>query len=245
MPLYRTFTQKFVVIAASAVALQMPISEAWSQSSCSSDGQRAPTSLIERFISADCDTCWTSLAAAKTKPHELALDWIVPSAKGDEAPLSPAANRDALHRLQALNQPATKTSFNLRRAVLPRAMPLRVARGVALGGYVGASIALTPRPGFRLPHAPMTTWLVLIEDIPAGTDGTKVPRQLVRNSLQIRWNEAGTKLALTTSAPEQRLYESRPMSIPAGANPDRLRVVGWVEDVNGKVIAIAASVCGQ
>ena len=86
MPLYRTFTQKFVVIAASAVALQMPISEAWSQSSCSSDGQRAPTSLIERFISADCDTCWTSPAVVKTKPHELALDWIVPSAKGDEAP---------------------------------------------------------------------------------------------------------------------------------------------------------------
>ena len=40
-----------------------------------------------------------------------------------------------------------------------------------------------------------------------------------------------------------RLYESRPMSIPAGVNPDHLRVVGWVEDAKGRVIAGAASGC--
>ena len=243
MPLYRTFTQKFVIIAVSAVALQVPASNAWSQSSCSSDGQHTPTALIERFISADCEACWTNPAAAKTKPHELALDWIVPSFRGDEAALSAAANRDALHRLQTLNLPATKESFNLRRAVLLNPLPLRVARGVALGGYMGASIALTPRPGSPLTNAPMTAWLVMIEDIPAGTDGTKVARQLVRNSLEIRWNVAGTKLAPTITAPWQQFYESRPMSIPAGANPDRLRVVGWVEDLKGKVITSAASVC--
>ena len=232
MPLYRILTQKLAVKVAGAIAVQMAACAAWAQSSCSSDGQRAPTALIERFISADCDTCWTRPAALQTKPREMALDWIVPSAKGDEAPLSAAASQDALFRLQALNQTAMKDSLNLRQASVPNPMPLRVARGVALGGYMGASITLMPRRGTRLPHFPMTAWLVMIENIPAGTDGTPVERQLVRNSLQISWNEPG-----------QRLHEARPMSIPAGANPDRLGVVGWVQDASGRVIASAVSVC--
>ena len=31
--------------------------------------------------------------------------------------------------------------------------------------------------------------------------------------------------------------------IPEGANPDRLRVVGWVEDAQGRIRAIAESRC--
>ncbi len=243
MPLYRMLTRKFAFTAASAMALQMAMSAAWAQSSCSSDGQRAPTALIERFISADCETCWGDAKTVKPKAGELALDWIVPSVRGDDAPLSAAASRDALGRLEALKQAAPKDTLNLRRQSLPSPQSLRVARGVALGGYMGASIALMPRRGNRLPHHPMTAWLVMIEDIPAGTDGTPVERQLVRNSLQINWNMPGVSVAPTPTAPNQGLYESRPMSIPAGANPDRLRVVGWVEDVTGRVIASAASVC--
>lgn len=250
MPPHRSFSQKFAhsfghSFAHSAsilIALQAGMSAAWAQSSCSSDGQPAPTALVERFISADCDTCWRDPAALNTKPREVALDWIVPSAKGDDAPLSAAASSDALDRLQALNQPAAQGSFNLRRAALPQPLVLRVARGVALGGYMGASITLSPKRGASLPNHPMTAWLVMIEDIPAGTDGTRVPRQLVRNTLQIGWNELGAKPA-TPALPGQRLHESRPMSIPSGANPDRLRVVGWVEDAKGRVIASAASVC--
>ena len=225
-----------------ALAVQLCSVSAWAQSSCASDGQRPPVALIERFISANCEACWSDPATLKVKSTELALDWIVPSAKGDDAPLSAAASSDALDRLQALNQPAAQGSFNLRRAALPQPLVLRVARGVALGGYMGASITLSPNRGASLPNHPMTAWLVMIEDIPAGTDGTRVPRQLVRNTLQIGWNELGAKPA-TPALPGQRLHESRPMSIPSGANPDRLRVVGWVEDAKGRVIASAASVC--
>ena len=222
---------------------QLATSSAWAQSSCSSDGQAAPLAVLERFISADCATCWTSPATLKVKTSDLVVDWIVPSSRGDEAPLSAAARQDAQFRLQALNQTAPFDSWNLRRAVLAKPLPLRVARGVALGGYMGASIALIPQPGTRLPQHPMTAWLVMVEDIPAGTDGTPVARQLVRNTLQISWNEPDQSTTPNPTRPNQRLQESRPMSIPDGANPDRLRVVGWVEDPLGRVIATAASVC--
>ena len=221
----------------------MSTGAAWAQASCSSDGQRAPLVLIERFISADCASCWSDPAAIKAKPGELAMDWIVPTAKGDDAPLSTAATRDAQRRLDAIQQVAPKTTFNLRRQTFTRPLPLRVARGVALGGYIGASIALTPSRGDSLPIHPMTAHLLLVEEIPAGADGTPVARNLVRNSLEITWNEPGESVPQADA--RKRLYESRPMSIPQGTNPDRLRVVGWVEDVNGLVIASAASVCAK
>jgi hypothetical protein len=242
-----TFTRFNFSVARSLaiVATAISTSTAWAQASCSSDGQRAPTALIERFISADCDNCWSDAKTAKPKPGELALDWIVPSARGDDAPLSAAASRDALYRLEALKESLPKgtfkDTFDFRRRPLPSPLPLRVARGVALGGYVGVSISLTPPRGTTLPIHPMTAHLLLVEEIPAGTDGTPVARNLVRNALEITWNEPG--LSPPQPNARKRLYESRPMSIPQGANPDRLRVVGWVEDVNGKLIASAASVC--
>ncbi len=236
-----------IAVSLAIFATAMSTSVTWAQASCSSDGQRTPTALIERFISADCDSCWRDPATAKPKSGELALDWIVPTAKGDDAPLSAAANRDAQYRLDALKQAAPNTTFNVRRQAFARSLPLRVARGVALGGYIGASIALTPARGntatIRLPIHPMTAHLLLVEEIPAGTDGTPVARNLVRNSLEVRWNEPGESVPQANA--RKRLYESRPMSIPQGANPDRLRVVGWVEDVNGLVIASAASVCAR
>ena len=237
------FCNKFWALACVAAATLCSSQGAWAQSSCSSDGQRPPVALLERFISADCDACWADPATPKPRAGELALDWIVPSAKGDDAPLSAAASRDALNRLEGLNQPVPKQTFTLRRRSLSIPLPLRVARGVALGGYVGASIALTAAGRSSLPIHPMTAYLLLVEEVPAGTDGTPVARNLVRNSLEVTWNEPGE------SAPQanarKRLYESRPLSIPQGTNPDRLRVVGWVEDVNGKLIASAASVCVQ
>src|SRR4051812_21681050 len=51
-----------------------------------------PTLLVERYISADCAACWQSApplpAGAAGKGVPFALDWIVPSARGEAAPLS-------------------------------------------------------------------------------------------------------------------------------------------------------------
>jgi len=208
---------------------------AQAQSSCSSDGQLRPTALLERFISADCDSCWADARTAQPGPREVALDWIVPGSRGEDAPLSAAASRDGLARLAALGAPAPAASQEARSKLVAAARSLRVAHGLPFNGYMGTSIELKPAG-----HSPWSAWLVLVETIPAGTDGTPVERNLVRNVLQPAWGGR----EMLSKAQQMRLFESRPLSIPEGAHPDRLRVIGWVQDARGDIRAIAQSRCG-
>jgi hypothetical protein len=209
---------------------------AQAQSSCSSDGLPAPTALAERFISADCEDCWSAPDAQQqvVGTHTLVLDWIVPSDKGDDAPLSAAATRDALERLQMLRA-ATPLSWVLQGQTVTANNPktVRVAHGPALANYMGASIELTPPNG-----GPWTAVLLLVEQIPAGIDGTPIARNLVRNMLVTSWDPA----QLPPSEP-LRLHESRPMSLPAGTQAQRVQAVGWVQDAKGKRVALAQSAC--
>jgi hypothetical protein len=212
-------------LALAAAALLLALHQAaLAQASCSSEGQAAPTALLERFISADCEACWTDAHAALPRPGAVALDWIVPGAGGDDAPLSAAARQDGLDRLQAMGRAMAPTT------PLPTTLlPLRVARGPALGGYIGTSIAL--QAATDAVYGPLTAWLALVETIPAGADGTAIERNLVRNTLVLDW-----------SAPGEHA-EIRPLSVPAGAQAARLRVIGWVEDASARVVAVAQSVC--
>jgi hypothetical protein len=203
------------------------------QSFCASDGQPQPVALLERFINADCEACWADGSAAP-QPRELALDWILPGGSDDAAPLSAAASRDGLARLEALRrQPPAQADAVRSRAQAPL-RGLRVAHGLPFNGYLGTSIELKA-PGSR----PWTAWLLLVETIPAGTEGTPIERNLVRNALQPLWS-GRTSLSKKEHA---RLFESRPMSIPPGAQPERLRVLGWVQDARGRIRAIAQSRC--
>ena len=211
--------------------------QASAQSSCSSDGQRTPVALMERFISADCATCWSAVDTPRPRPGAVALDWIVPGTLGDDAPLSAAATRDAMVRLQALAQEAPQAASSLTTRAEPAGtMRLRVALGPAVNGYAGASIELrSPAPLKR----PFTAWLALVETIPPGVEGSPVERNLVRNVLIPSWD--GQELLSKTN--RLRLIDARAMSIPAGANPERLRVIGWVQSAHGPVSVIAQSVC--
>ena len=202
---------------------------ATAQSSCSSDGVKPLHHLTERFTSANCATCWAAPTAAPKA--ELVLDWIVPSAAGVEAALSAAANQDALARLDALAVVLNKDQRLHRTTVkIPTAYTLRVAHGLAVNSYVGTSIDLTKRPKRA---KKLDSVLLLVEHIPQGTADSPVERLLVRNMLQESWNLAA----------QPTLLSRRPMSIPAGANPDNLRVVGWVQDAQGRVLAMAQSRC--
>ena len=214
------------------------VSAATAQSFCASDGQPLPTMLIERFLSADCEACWRALPEHLGASRALALDWIVPSLLGDEAPLSAAASRDALMRLASLGLSAPATSFTTsRQGVTGRTPTLRVAHGVALGGYIGASIQL--KRGTRHPPRDLNAWLVLVESIPAGTENNLTPINLVRNVLVSKWD----KPVQLSKTKRYVFQETRPLSIPAGANPARLHVVGWVQDRQGRVLSAAQSVC--
>lgn len=220
------------LLLAVVLALATPLAQA--QGLCSSDGQLRPLGLLERFINADCQACWGDPATPQPGPRELAIDWIVPGSRGDDAPLSAAATRDGLARLAALNRSAPAQSEVSHQKLVAAARSLRVAHGLAFNNYIGASIEL--RPAGR---GPWTAWLALIETIPAGSDGTPVERNLVRNLFQPSW-EGRSPLS---KAEQKRLFESRPMGIPEGANPERLRVVGWVQDARGDVRAISESRC--
>jgi hypothetical protein len=230
------------------------------QSSCSSDKQPAPTALLERFISADCDTCWAQSSLPVGTKNQASLDWIVPSPRGDEAALSAAATGDAATRLQTLNLPWNASQGRQQASALlsgpagKGASTLRVAHGLPFNGYIGTSIAFQPNAVLRTaalslqktaasdPSKAVLAYLVLVETLPAGTEGSNVERNLVRNVLVTPWN-LPQQLARPKPDGFKPLFESRPISIPQGANPERLRVLGWVQDASGKVLATAQSRC--
>ena len=216
-----------LILAASAALAQ-------AQSVCSSDSQPTPLALAERFISADCEDCWRAPEASQqlTSADTLVLDWIVPGASGDDAPLSAAATRDALVRLDMLHAAAPKAWSLQGPSLTANRRSVRVARGPALANYVGTSSELTPASG-----GPWTAVLLLMEPIPAGSDGTPIARNLVRNMLVTSWD-----LAHMPSG-QLRLIESRPMNLPEGTQPQRVQVVGWVQDAGGQLVALAQSAC--
>jgi hypothetical protein len=222
------------LVCTCAFMLALAAAGAQAQSSCSSDGQPQPVALLERFINADCESCWSDVGAPKAGRGELAMDWIVPGSRGEDAPLSAAATRDSLARLEALGRSVPAKADASRRQAQPLSRKLRVAHGLAFNDYVGASIELKPGGG-----GPMKAWLVLVETIPAGTEGTHVERNLVRNTFQPPWD---TTKPLSRDERKRR-FESRPMRIPDGAKAVRLRVVGWVEDAHGHIVAAAQSRC--
>ena len=55
---------KFNVLFSAAALLALS-SNLHAQSFCASDGQPRPLQLMERFINADCETCWTDPATPK------------------------------------------------------------------------------------------------------------------------------------------------------------------------------------
>ncbi|MFC5520886.1 hypothetical protein [Polaromonas jejuensis] len=225
------------LLAALALLAQPPAAQA--QSFCASDGQPRPVQLMERFINANCESCWTDPATPIAGAGVIALDWVVPGDQGDDAPLSAVATRDALARLEALGErvPAAASSRSHPVKALKGAT-LRVAHGLPLADYVGASIELKPIPAAARQQV-WTSWLALVEALPAGTEGSPTARNLVRNLLQSTW-DGRKKLSITE---QNRFFEARSMNIAPAADRNRLRVIGWVEDDKGQVLAAAQSRC--
>ncbi len=201
---------------------------------CASDGQPRPRALLERFINADCEACWRDAATPAPRARAVVLDWVVPGSRGEDAPLSAVALREGLDRLATLGRPMPAAAESVDSPLLAAARTLRVAHGLPLNGYVGTSISLSPAG-----RGPWRAWLLLVEALPAGTEGSPVARHLVRAAFNPPWDLPRAP----TAAERQRLWESRPLRIPEGADPGRLKVVGWVEDAQGRIRAIAESRC--
>lgn len=226
---------RLLALAALLLAATTHAQSTHAQSTCSSDGQASPHAVRERFLSAQCADCWAT-AGSPVPAGTVALDWIVPSAEqGDEAPLSAAATRDSLERLphwglteEAVRQSAL-TALEKSHPPATRQGRLRVAQGRAVNDYIGTSVQWKA----SRKQAGESLWLLLVEALPAGTEGSPVARLLVRNSLNLDLPSTGPK-------PWRDL---RAMRIPEGANPERLRLLGWVQDAHGRMLAISETVC--
>ncbi|WP_298209713.1 hypothetical protein [Acidovorax sp.] len=230
---------------ASLLALVVHAPHAGAQASCSSDGTAQPVALFERFISADCETCWGDAAtpAPSATAGAVVLDWIVPGKTAEDAPLSAAATNDALVRLRSLGR-STPSTTDVHIAAVDALSPsrLRVALGLPFNDYLGTAIAFAPSRPAQKQNTTQGHWrfhLLLVETVPAGTDGTSVPRQLVRNMLESEWHPKDKQ------APGKPFpwVETRSMRIAEGAQAERLSLVGWVQDASGRIVAAAQSIC--
>lgn len=222
--------------ALAAMALALPTAQAALAAdlagACSSDGRPPPTVVVERFLPDTCTACWSRPTPAADR-SALAIDWIVPSPAAD-APLAAAALPEAAERLVALGySPETPEPqfWKWRHPVVPaRAGRLRVAHGPAVNDYIGVSMAWTATAG---DDRPLDAWLLMVEELPAGTAGSPSSRRLVRAALSVE------HIALEKGKWDDR----RAMHVPPGADPAHLRLIGWMADQRGEIVAAAASRC--
>lgn len=201
------------------------------QALCTSDEVPQPQAVLERFLNADCEECWRDPRTPAPAANTIALDWIVPGRKGDDAPLSAVALNDAAERLRSLGRRAPERSAAVTTLRSGVAVPLRVAQGEAFNDYVGTAIELK-QPGRESWQA----WLLLVESLPAGTEGSPVARNLVRNVFRPDWGKAPARVP-------GGLAEARAMQIHQGAKAQRLRLVAMLQDARGRIRAISWTEC--
>lgn len=197
---------------------------------CTSDDVPQPAVVLERFTSADCGDCWQDPATPAPAANALALDWVLPGLQGEDAPLSAVALDEAQERILFLGEEAPQRALAVS-GIRQGQVAVRLAQGGAFNDYIAASIEL--QNGGR---GPWQAWLLLVESLPAGTEGSPVARNLVRNVFRPDW-------ARPVSRRPGRLAETRAIQIHAGASPERLRLVAIVQDARGSIKAITQTEC--
>ena len=195
---------------------------------------RVNAAVFERFISAECQACWTDASVAQAGAGEWLLDWIVPSARGDDAPLSSAAPPEARARARrALKAEPANDRARVRRSAARRdtSWQMSVVSGPAWNGYFGVQVDASGRADNGV-----SAWIALVETVAAGTDGSAVPRELVRTL-----SGPFTPSDLRSGGPWQHLLAMR---WPETAKPSRLHARAWIENAAGRIVAMAGEPCG-
>ncbi len=188
--------------------------------------------MLERFISADCSDCWQADAAAASGRQWL-FDWISPTTP--EAPMSAAAPVESRERALRAGGPAPVGQQMLVVRSALAAVPglqLAVESGPAWSGYIGLQIAVAG----RVP-AGASGWMALVEQIPAGNEGSSVRRELVR--------AVAGPLPLTGRRTGGALKHLAALRWPESAKPERLVARAWVESADGAWLAMASERCPQ
>lgn len=221
-------------VAAAATALLASAAHADDDASAARPCPRIAGAVLERFISAECEACWTDPSVARPDAGEWLLDWIVPSARGEAAPLSSAAPVEARGRVErAMKAALTDDRASVQRTPARGAssLQLSVLSGPAWNGYFGVRI-----DGSGRAPAGSAAWVALVESVASGTDGTAAPRELVRTV-----SGPLTPPELRQGKPWQHLLAMR---WPETAKASRLRARAWIEDARGHIVAMAGERCG-
>lgn len=192
--------------------------------------------VLERFIAADCPACW----AADGSPHPAAarpawlFDWITPVPAGDDAALAAAASPEGRARAERLQAPVPASAEQQvrRQDRLPmlKGLRLQVQSGPAWSGYFGLQLTVQ---GVVPPGS--SGWLALVEHLPAGSEGSALPRQLMRSVVG--------PLSLEGAARRGGTQHLRALRWPTGAEPARLEARGWIEAADGQLLAVNEARC--
>lgn len=188
-----------------------------------------PRQVVERFVPADCEACWSEAGAA-LPASAWVLDWIAPSPRGAEASLATAALFEAGERQRALAAAPPDDSTQTHRWALPArpALRLSVAGGPAWNGYLGLELTARGKP-----PAGAIAYLALVEEVPAGSEGTTDARRLVRAVAGPISLDAGGRTST----------QLRALRIPEGARPDRLRGAAWWVDARQRLGGLVLEGC--
>ena len=149
------------------------------------------------------------------------------AALGESSERAARAGKPAPVEQQALNSAG--------RLAPPRGSGLVVSVGPAWHGYFGVQVDLSgPVP------TGASLWLALVEQLPAGSDGSPQARDLVRS--------VAGPLPLDAMRPapgskRPRIGHLRAMRWPDSAQPERLQARAWLEAADGAMLAVASSRC--
>lgn len=209
------------------------------QSLCQSDENLQKLTLRERFISADCAPCWQEAGAQISHASMLTIDWIVPGRLGDDAPLSAAGLMESDERLGQLGLGPLYERAQVDTPIAHQAgLQLRLSFGVAIGGYRGLFAELQVQAGTARPPQ-LELWMLMLELVPAGTEGSRQDHWLVRNALQHLWRAQDFE----ESSGHAVASELRPMRMPDGMRAERMLAVAWVQSPQGQILATALAKC--
>ncbi|MBK6864865.1 MAG: hypothetical protein IPG91_15715 [Ideonella sp.] len=189
---------------------------------------QCPNRLVERYIPADCEACWRD--AAVPPAGSAVLDWIVPSARGDAAPLAAAALAAATARAP---RSAPDATLERRHALAARGVDVRVEDGPILNGYLGVRLTVRHDGRGSLPEGAVG-YIALVEALAPGEEGSPVERRLVRQL-------AGP---LTLDPMRKDVEHLLAVRIAVGTRIDGLAVIGWVETPSRRILAAAARSAG-
>ena len=129
--------------------------------------------------------------------------------------------------------PVAQQMLVLRSAIAPTpGLQLAVESGPAWSGYIGLQLSV----GGRVPTG-ASGWMALVEQIPAGSEGSAVRRELVR--------AVAGPLPLSARRTGGAIKHLAALRWPESAKPERLVARAWVESTDGAWLAMASERCPQ